>query len=135
MTTTTNPTTETGTGFLLGIRVSIDGSIQDVRIPATEGAPDFLGITKAIGCDVFDVVGLPDGIDVFVDDEGLYRAEHNPVLSEMVRHSLDAPLDYRLHGAGLFLGSNDEGDTLALTPAQRATVAAAWFPASPLAFL
>jgi hypothetical protein len=130
MTTTTNTT-----GFVLGIRVSVDGSIQDVRIPATEGAPDFMGITKAVGCDVFDRVALPGDIDVFVDDEGLYRAEYNPVLSEMVREKLGAPLGYRLHGTGVFLGSNDEGDTLSLTPSQRATVAASWFSASPLAFL
>jgi hypothetical protein len=133
--TTTTSTTETGAGFLLGIRVSIDGSIQDVRIPATEGAPDFMGITNAVGCDVFDVVGLPDGIDVFVDDEGLYRAEYNPVLSEMVREKLGAPLGYRLHGTGVFLGSNDDGDTLSLTPAQRGLIAGSWFGASPLAFL
>lgn len=130
MTTTTNTT-----GFVLGIRVSVDGSIQDVRIPATEGAPDFMGITKAVGCDVFDRVALPGDIDVFVDDEGLYRAEYNPVLSEMVRVSIGAPLGYRLHGTGVFLGMNDEGDTLALTLSQRATVAASWFAASPLAFL
>ena len=131
----TTTTTNTRTGFVVGIRVSVDGSIQDVRIPATEGAPDFLGITKAVGCDVFDVVGLPDGIDVFVDDEGLYRAEYNPVLSEMVREKLAAPIGYRLHGTGVFLGSNDDGDTLSLTVRQRATVAASWFSASPLAFL
>lgn len=130
MTTTTN-----AAGFVLGIRVSVDGSIQDVRIPATEGAPDFLGITKAVECDVFDVVGLPDGIDVFVDDEGLYRAEYNPVLSEMVRDKLAVPIGYRLHGTGVFLGYNDDGDTLSLTVGQRATVAASWFSASPLAFL
>lgn len=128
-------TTNTTTGFLLGIRVSVDGSIQDVQIPTTDGVPELAGITKAIGCDLFDRVALPEDIDVFVDDEGLYRQEPNPVLSEIVREKLGAPIGYRLHGTGLFLGMNDEGDTLALTPSQRATIAAAWFAASPLAFI
>lgn len=33
--------------------------------------PHHTAIADAIGCDVFTVVGLRDGIDVFVDDEGL----------------------------------------------------------------
>lgn len=128
-------TTNTTTGVLTGIRVNVDGTLEDVRIESTNQVPEFVALANTIGCDVFDRVALPDDIDVFVDDEGLYRAVHNEVLSEMVRHLTGAPLGYRLHGAGVFLGMNDEGDTLSLTTTQRATVAASWWAASPLAAL
>lgn len=128
-------TTTTASRTLTGIRVNTDGTLEDVRIEVTGERPAFVGITGAVGCDVFDVVGLPDGIDVFVDDEGLYRASYNPVLSDIVGRKLHAPVDYRLHGAGVFLAVDDDGDTLSLTPAQRGTVASAWFSASPLVAL
>lgn len=128
-------TTSTTTGVLTGIRVNVDGSIEDVTIQTTPDSPQFVGIANAVGCDLFDRVALPEGLDVFVDDEGLYRGKHNPVLSEMVRHFIGAPIGYRLHGAGVFLRVNDEGDTLSLTSIQRVTVATSWYPASPLAAL
>jgi hypothetical protein len=127
-------TTDSTSESMDGIRVNVDGSIETVTF---EGSGDSIGLalTNAIGCDLFDRVALPDNIDVFVDDEGLYRAAYNPVLSEMVRHFVRGSGEYRLHGAGVFLRVNSDGDTLGLTPTQRATVQAEWFPASPLAML
>ena len=54
-------------------------SIRSVNINPAETIttlnlnPDSIGqdIAAAIGCSMFDVVGLTDDIDLFVDDEGL----------------------------------------------------------------
>ena len=127
---------DTSTGALMGIRVNVDGTMEDVRIDAGSGGSHVERLNRAVESRSFDVVGLADRIDVFVDDEGRYTAEHNPVLSAIVRDLARAPLGYRLHGAGVFLGVNDDtGDTLTLTPAQRATVAAAWLTHAPIAAL
>ena len=124
----------TTAGGLVGIRVNVDGSIEDVPIAAGPDGIHVEGLQAAVGAALFDIVGLPDGIDVFVDDEGLYTASYNRVLSAMVGYLRGSRAEYRLHGAGEFL-STDTGDTLALTRAQRVTVAAAWFTATPLAML
>jgi len=118
----------TATG-LIGLRLNVDGTMEDVRITVGPDGSHVTSLNQAIGSDLFDVVGLPDGIDVFVDDEGLYRAEHSPVLSETVRRLGGYPTGYRLHGAGVFVAVDDDGDTIALTPAQRAQVTTAWLHA------
>lgn len=76
-------------------------------------------LADLIGCDLFDVVHLADGIDVYVDDEGLLVAR--PVLNlalTVLAHALGTPAV--LFGTGVVLGGDDEtGDTLGLTVAQR----------------
>jgi len=71
---TTTPRTVTG---LIGLRLNVDGTMEDVRITVDPDGTHVSSLNAAIGSDLFDVVGLPNGIDVFVDDEGLYRAEHS----------------------------------------------------------
>ena len=123
---TTTPHTATG---LVGLRLNVDGTMEDVRITVDPDGTHVSSLNAAIGSNLFDVVGLPNGIDVFVDDEGLYRAEHSPVLSETVRRLGNYPTGYRLHGAGVFVSVDDDGDTVPLTPAQRAQVTTAWLHA------
>ncbi|UFU15909.1 DUF3846 domain-containing protein (plasmid) [Curtobacterium sp. C1] len=124
----TKTATRTAVG-LIGLRLNVDGTMEDVRITVGPDGSHVASLNQVIGSDLFDVVGLPHGIDVFVDDEGLYRAEHSPVLSETVRRIGAFPTGYRLHGAGVFVGVDDDGDTVALTPAQRAQVTTAWLHA------
>jgi len=70
---------------------------------------DYHSIYKLIGCDAFDVVrGLPDGDDVFVDDEGLLKVDGDTVFFKL-------PWYHRpLAGSGLILGLNREsGESIA----------------------
>lgn len=79
-------------------------------------------LATLIDCDLFDVVHLEDGIDIYVDDEGLLVAR--PVLNlalTVVAHVLGTPAV--LFGNGVVLGGDDDtGDTLGLTSAQRQRV-------------
>ena len=125
--------THTSTDDLLGIRVNVDGSLQSIRIGSDAGGTHVEGLNRAVGSALFDVIGLPGSLDVFVDDEGLYTAEYNPTLSRMVQGLQGSEAAYRLHGAGVFLGVDDaRGDTLSLSRAQRAQVAASWFAVAPI---
>lgn len=79
-------------------------------------------LARLIDCDIFDVVHLDDGIDIFVDDEGLLvdRPQLNLALT-VVAHALGSP--QVLFGNGVALGGDDEtGNTLGLTTVQRQRV-------------
>jgi hypothetical protein len=129
-------TTTATTTVLTGIRINTDGTLEDVRIKNTTDLSRLEALNRAVGSDLFDVVGLPGGIDVFVDDEGLYRAETNPVLSAIVSALAAENQTYRLFGAGVFLAADGRtGDTVSLTVRQRTRIAATWFDLAPLAVL
>ena len=59
---------------------------------------DYKNISKALDCDLFDVVRLKD-CDIYVDDEGLYNSEYFFIIE-----GIDQPLA----GRGLVFGVVDE---------------------------
>lgn len=79
-------------------------------------------LSRLIDCNIFDVVHLEDGIDIFLDDEGLLV--ERPVLNlalTVIAHAFGTPAV--LFGTGVILAGDDEtGDTLGLTGAQRQKV-------------
>lgn len=65
-------------------------------------------ISKAIGCDLFDVVTTPEGYSLYVDDEGLYV----PDQAFFLWKGLPMPLA----GKAMLLGPvDDEGNTTEIT--------------------
>ncbi|TIH36134.1 DUF3846 domain-containing protein [Subtercola vilae] len=101
--------------MLYGIRLSLDGDLARIEIDDSTVTARLSGITQSISVDVFDAVGLPEGIDVFVDDEGLYRSSLNIELSVIARSN---GIDGVLFGAGLFLGHASDGESVSLTDEQ-----------------
>ncbi|EYT56581.1 hypothetical protein H490_0101595 [Leucobacter sp. UCD-THU] len=91
------------------------GRTRPVSIPVLEVGER---IRYLIGCDVFDVVGLEEGIDLFVDDEGLL--EEQPELNlaaTVVAHQLGA--QSVLFGSVVAVGVDAEsGETVGLTAEQ-----------------
>lgn len=75
--------------MLRGLKVGIDGVLSSVEIDDTTADARMEGMHRAIGCHTYDVVGYTDTVDVWVDDEGLYRSSVNAELSVMLRRSLD----------------------------------------------
>ncbi|GAA0990038.1 DUF3846 domain-containing protein [Subtercola frigoramans] len=112
------------TEHITGIRIDNDGALSTVCIDATNTHTRLLGMYQHIGCTTVDVIGLEGSIDAWVDDEGLYTQEPNPTLTLMLR--LTRPFQTHLSGPGLFLRSNEDGDTVSLTPEQTATVIEWW---------
>ena len=58
------------TTTIRAIELCADGHITEQTL-STEGP--VAQLCQLIGCDLFDIVGLVDGIDLFVDDEGINR--------------------------------------------------------------
>jgi len=111
--------------MLTGVRIDGDGSFVAVKIDDTTPGQASAGMREHIGCALFDVIRLPENIDVWVDDEGLYRSPVNDELTSIVR--LHQPDWDAVAGRGLFLGVNpDTGDTVSLTLDQMATTVAWW---------
>lgn len=54
--------------MLMGIRVTVDGDVAGVVVDT--GVSRLHGIQTAIGAARVDVVGLPEGVDMWIDDDG-----------------------------------------------------------------
>lgn len=100
---------------IIGLRVNLDGGMDRVVLPA-RSTDRVTALHTALACDTFDIVGVEHTLDLFVDDEGLYRSEHNPMLSLMLEILGQPRL---LSGPGIFLGGDPtSGETLSLTTLQ-----------------
>ncbi|RFA06415.1 hypothetical protein B7R54_18710 [Subtercola boreus] len=118
------------TEHITGIRIDNDGVLSTVSIDDTNTHTHLLGMYRHIGCTTVDVVGLEGGIDVWVDDEGLYTQDPNPTLTAMIR--ITRPCQTHLSGPGLFLTTDGEGDTRGLTEEQTVTVIGWWQTANAI---
>ena len=88
-------------------------------------------LDESIGCDNFDVVGLEDDIDLFVDDEGAINGSRLNLRATIIAHVLGRPAV--LFGNTVALGCDPTtGDSISLTDIQvhRLTAAIAARPQS-----
>ena len=111
-----------------GLLVDVEGTLSTVRIDDTNTITRLQSMREAIGCGYVEVLPMSDGVECWVDEEGLYNAEFNPVLTRMANRSrYTSPL----LGAGLFLGGADAtGATVSLTREQMGAVTRWWIQAT-----
>jgi hypothetical protein len=77
----TKPTAELACrDMVTGLRITVDGSVQKVEMPKNA---ILAGLYAAIGCDAVDVVRLADQLDMWIDDEGLYNSQANPLATKL----------------------------------------------------
>lgn len=108
--------TMSATNPITGLLITA-GETREITIDSTDTVTAIAG---AIGCEVFTVVGLQDGIDVYVDDEGLINGSSLNLALTIVAHRLGSPAV--LFGNGLVVSVDDNGETVSLTEQQRALV-------------
>lgn len=73
-----------------------------------------------------DCVALAPHVDLWVNDEGLYRCEPNPVVTVMAHALSGRDLSQPLFGPAVFTGGvDDEGETLGLSEERQQTLVAA----------
>ena len=77
-------------------------------------------IIAAIGCRMFDVVGLEDDIDLFVDDEGLINGSTLNLPATVLAHRLGRPTV--IFGTAIAVSVTRDGETVGLTDAQLARI-------------
>ena len=103
-------------------------SIRSVNINPAETIttlnlnPDSIGtdIAAAIGCCMFDVVGLTDDIDLFVDDEGLINGSPLNLPATVLAHRLGSRTV--IFGTAIAVSVNDGGETIGLTDHQLVSI-------------
>ncbi|WP_143542703.1 DUF3846 domain-containing protein [Rhodococcus qingshengii] len=100
--------------------IKIDTQFNLSRVDLTAGGRSVGdGLRAEIDCRAFDVVGLAGdentSLDMWVDDEGMYTSTPNVCASAIV-HELRADAQAYYFGTALFATSNDEGETIDLSP-------------------
>ncbi|TFD91573.1 DUF3846 domain-containing protein [Cryobacterium lactosi] len=103
-------------------------TIRSVKIKPTEtittldldGQNSGTDIAAAIDCRMFAVVDLADGIDLFVDDEGLINGSTLNLPATVLAHLLGNPTV--IFGTAIAVGTTPDGKTVGLTDRQLARV-------------
>ena len=74
-------------------------------------------LDESIRCNNFDVVGLEDDIDLYVDDEGALNGSRLNLRATIIAHLLGTPAV--LHGRAVALGCDpNTGESISLTDTQ-----------------
>ncbi|MBN9605010.1 MAG: hypothetical protein J0G30_00150 [Actinomycetales bacterium] len=104
-----------------GLRIGLDGHLEELVLPA-DPADLATALNTALDSRVFDLVRFDGDLDLFVDDEGIYTSQPNPVMSIVARWlGCEQSL---LFGPGVFLrGDPRTGDSLSLTTDQQRLIA------------
>lgn len=69
-----------------------------------------------LGCALVERVRLDHGIDLWLDEEGMYNKRVNPALSDLAQQLGRSGIT--LFGGGIFLAEDDKGDLANLTLGQ-----------------
>jgi hypothetical protein len=102
------------------IEIHPDGTILTTTMPA-ENLGDTL--CRTIDCRVFDVVALENGIDLFVDDEGLLDGSALNLCATVLAHQLGAGA--AIFGIAVAVSVDAGGTTLGLSDEQVTRIATA----------
>lgn len=103
--------------MLTGLRITLDGHLETVTIDNTTASNLILALHRAIGCELFDSIALPDHIALYVGgDVRRHLGTFNPALT-LVAAQLGA--HEPIYGPGIFLRRDPiTGDLHTLTRAQ-----------------
>ncbi|WP_066600781.1 DUF3846 domain-containing protein [Cryobacterium arcticum] len=105
------------TSAIRSIQIHPTGTITTLN-PASESIG--ADMCRAIGCSMFDVVGLADNIDLFVDDEGLINGSPLNLPATILAHQLGTPAV--LFGTAIAVSVTPDGETIGLTDHQIARI-------------
>lgn len=107
----------TSTTVITSIHLHPDGRVLSRGLSAEDTGTS---LCNAIGCDLFDVVSLQQGIDLFVDDEGIPNRARLNLPATVLAHVLGSRAV--LFGVAVAVSVNAEGDTIGLTEQQRSVI-------------
>lgn len=99
------------------VRVDVEGAVSVVSADSAGGV--LRELQAGVG-GMVDVVGLPEGIDMWVNDEGMYTESVNAAASLLLGYLGGQPV---IWGAVMFAAHDDEGETTALSAEQIAALA------------
>ena len=101
------------TTTIRSVKINPTGTITTVNLAHSSNGAD---ISAAIGCSMFDVVGLADSIDLFVDDEGLINGSPLNLPATVLAHLLGSPTV--VFGTAIAVSVTPDGETVGLTDRQ-----------------
>ncbi|UVK59863.1 hypothetical protein SEA_OBLADI_124 [Gordonia phage ObLaDi] len=97
---------------LRGVLISEDSQVSIIEDPVTSEAGKLGVLYQRLACHSVDRVELTEGVDLWVDDEGLIASRPFNHLATTFALAQGRPT--MIFGHALVLGFNDEGETLPL---------------------
>ena len=97
------------------LRLTSDGDLRRIDLEAGPGGDHLRAMYDQIGCDLVECVGLRDGLDMWVDEEGKLKDSWNLNLAAtavLQRHGVP---DLVAGTALLTGGADEEGNTLGIS--------------------
>jgi hypothetical protein len=94
----------------MGLSLVIQPNGEVYRINLNPGRDHLTQMYEHLDCNLVDVVRLDDGLDMWLDDEGMYRHEINP-LATLIAH-LHGHVHQPYWGPVLICSVDDEGDSV-----------------------
>ena len=106
--------TITDTTQLRALRI---GFLKQLEPTLIDSARIVEALDESVGCNNFDVVGLEEDIDLFVDDDGALNGSRLNLRATIIAHVLGKPAV--LFGNAVALGCDpNTGESISLTDAQ-----------------
>ena len=106
--------TITDTTSLRAVRIGVLTHLEEIPL---DPARIVEALEESLGCNNFDVVGLEDDIDLYVDDEGALNGSRLNLRATIIAHLLGTPAV--LHGRAVALGCDpNTGESISLTDTQ-----------------
>lgn len=102
---------------ITAIQIKADGHVLSRPLSSNDTGRS---LCNAIGCDLFDVVSLDEGIDLFVDDEGINRGAPLNLVATVLAHVLGSRAV--LFGTAVAVSTDAAGETIGLSPAQTSRI-------------
>lgn len=96
-----------------GVLVEYDGEEVGATVVKFEKEIELQDMYKLIGCNLVELIKLPNNIDIWIDEEGTFIS-NNPI----IQYKIEDDHVITLVGKALFLSTNEDGDTIPLSKDQ-----------------
>lgn len=103
----------------IAFKISPDGNMERLNVP--EPGKTLPWLYQTIGCNMVDVVGLPEDLDFWIDDEGNFAENPEPnIIATLFALNFGVNLTAPIVGTVVLAAHDEDGNTVGLDLAEAA---------------